>query len=113
MHARFDSSPHHRLLYPYSYHQELERYAAKVARKQEPGAAWPRHGIAHLTWPAYCFSKAALNTATRILHEGEAAHARSVAGTRDDPLLGRFRHGERSVRVVAVCPGDVATGACF
>lgn len=81
-----------------------------MALKQEPGAAWPRHGIAHLTWPAYCFSKAALNTATRILHENEAAHAQAVAGTAADPMRGRIRHGERGLRIVAVCPGDVATG---
>lgn len=68
--------------------------------------------MAHLTWPAYCFSKAALNTATRILHEAEGAHARSIAGTKEeeDPIRGRVRQGERSVRIVAVCPGDVATG---
>lgn len=94
------------------HEKELERYAAKVVSKQAPGAVWPRHGIAHLTWPAYCFSKAALNAATRLLHEEEAAHARAVAGTEDDRMRGRFRHGERSVRIVAVCPGDVATGAC-
>lgn len=81
-----------------------------MANKQAPGAAWPRQGIAHLAWPAYCFSKAALNTATRILHEAEAAHARGVAGTAADPMRGRVQRGERGVRVVAICPGDVATG---
>lgn len=85
--------------------QELERYTAEVVRKPPPNE------IAHLPWPAYCFSKAALNAATRILHEAEEGHARSVVGTRDDPMLGRVRQGERSVRIVAVCPGDVATGA--
>ncbi len=96
---------------PISPRQELERYTAQVASKQAgPGRALPRHEIAHLRWPAYCFSKATLNAATRLLHAAEEEHRLAVQGTKEDPLLGRVRHGDRAVRVVALCPGDVATG---
>ncbi len=73
---------------------DLRRYTDKVVEKQRQGA-WPKGGgLAAVPWPAYAFSKAVLNTATRLAHAGLANDA------------------ARRPRVVAVCPGDVATAMC-
>lgn len=76
--------------------QELKKYAQKVTEHQKDGQQWPRGGggMAHTPWHAYSFSKAVLNAATRVMHQQVKA-----AG---------FQHEE--VRVLAICPGDVATG---
>ena len=79
---------------------ELRRYADQVASKQQQGI-WPRGGgLAPVPWPAYCFSKAVLNAATRLLH-AQTQEAAAEAG----------RSGRR-LRVLALCPGDVATSMC-
>lgn len=79
---------------------ELRRYADRVASKQQQGL-WPRGGgLAPVPWPAYCFSKAVLNTATRLMH-AQTQEAAAEEG----------RSGRR-LRVLALCPGDVATSMC-
>lgn len=78
----------------------LRQYANRVASKQEQGP-WPKGGgLAPVAWPAYCFSKSVLNTATRLMH-ARTQEAAAEAG----------RSGRR-LRVLALCPGDVATSMC-
>lgn len=78
----------------------LRQYANRVASNQEQGL-WPKGGgLAPVPWPAYCFSKSVLNTATRLMH-AQTQETAAEAGRN------RLR-----LRVLALCPGDVATSMC-
>lgn len=80
---------------------ELKQFSDWVAQMQQEGP-WPRgEGLAPVSWPAYSFSKAVLNAATRLLQ------------SRVDALVSKdMKVRAHQPRIVAICPGDVNTAMC-